>query len=47
MDVLLECLEKFSEQLFFCNTNGRVLPKIRTAFFLEQAGRNKGCFSRP
>ena len=47
MDVLIERFQKFSEQLIFCNTNGRVLAKIQAAFFLEQPGPNKGCFSRP
>ena len=33
LDILLACLQKFSEHLFFRNTNGRVIPNIQIAFF--------------
>ena len=35
MDVLLGSFQKHSEQLFFQNTNGQVVPKIQTTFFLK------------
>ena len=35
MNVSLGSFQKFTEQLFFQNVNGRVLPKIQAAFFLE------------
>ena len=35
MDVLLESFQKFLEEQFSRNTNGWVLPKIQTPFFLE------------
>ena len=42
LDVLLErrqSMQKFSEQLFFQNNNGRVLLKVQIAFFENTNGR--------
>ena len=42
LDVSLESMQnmqKFSKQLFFQNTYGRVVPKVQIAFFYNTNGR--------